>query len=61
LPAKAIRSVMTENRLSGLALMKIHRDYCEKLLCLDKMKELVQKFAQLNLRRMSLSFVLDDR
>ena len=56
----SIRSVMTGNRLSGLALMKVHRDYCEKLLCPDKMQDLVHKFTQLHPRRMTLSFLMDD-
>ena len=56
----SIRSTMTGNRLSGLALMKVHRDYCEKLLCPDKGKNLIQKFVQLHPRRMTLSSILVD-
>ena len=49
-----IRSTMTGSRLSGLAVMKVHREYCDKLLCPDKLQQLVQKFSQLHPRRMTL-------
>ena len=55
-----LRSTMSERRLSGLALMKIHRDYCEKLSNSERISELVKKFSEMHPRRMSLSFMLSD-
>ena len=54
------RSTMPEKRLSGLALMKIHRDYCVELSSPERIKELVQKFSEMHPRRMSLPFLLSD-
>ena len=54
------RSTMTDSRLSGLALMKINRDRCNKLVSAEKMEELVRLFIQLHPRRMKLSFMLAD-
>ena len=55
------RSAMSDDRLSGLALMKINQDRCEKLqYSPDKMKQLVKLFAQAHPRRMKLPFVLAD-
>ena len=55
------RSTMTEERLSGLALMKINRKYCEKVYSSpQKMSMLVQQFHQLHPRRMKLPFILAD-
>ena len=52
---------MTEERLSGLALMKINRKYCEKVCSSpQKMRMLVQQFHQFYSRRMKLPFVLAD-
>ena len=51
---------MTNNRLSGLALMKMNREHCNKLTSAEKMKELVKSFAQLHPRRMKLPFMLGD-
>ena len=56
----SIRSTMTNDRLSGLALMKINRECCNKLTSAEKMKELVKSFAQLHPRRMKLPFMLGD-
>ena len=56
----SIRSTMTNNRLSGLALMKINREHCNILTSVEKMKELVKSFAQLHPRRMKLPFILGD-
>ena len=53
------RSTMTDSRLSGLALMKINRDRCNKLSSAEKM-ELVRSFMQLHPKRMKLSFMLAD-
>lgn len=50
------RSTMTADRLSGLAIMKINRYYCDKL-CIA---ELVQSFLQMHPRRMKLPFILSD-
>ena len=55
-----LRSTMSERRLSGLALMKIHRDYCEKLSNTQRISELVKKFSEMHPRRMSLPFMLSD-
>ena len=55
------RSTMTNNRLSGLALMKINRNRCnELLLSEEKIKCIVKSFAQLHPRRMKLPFMLAD-
>jgi hypothetical protein len=55
------RSTMSENRLSGLALMKVHQNLCNKLeFDGNKMGELVKSFEQLHPRKMKLSFVLAD-
>ena len=54
------RSTMTNNRLSGLALMKINRDCCNELSSEEKIKDIVKSFAQLHPRRMKLSFMLAD-
>jgi len=40
------RSTMTNNRLTGLALMKINRDCCDELSSEDKVKDIVKSFAQ---------------
>ncbi len=49
------RSTMSGERLSGLALMKINRAYCELLHSSpDKLKELTKLFGQLHPRRMKL-------
>lgn len=57
----SLRSTMSNDRLSGLALMKINRERCEKLQhSQDRMKELVKCFAQAHPRRMKLPFVLAD-
>ena len=42
------RSTISAKRFSGLALMKIHRDYCVELLSPERIKELVQKFSEKN-------------
>lgn len=54
------RSTMSEKRLSGLALMKIHRELCMELSNPDRVTELVQKFSEMHPRRMSLSFMLSE-
>ena len=41
-------STMTDSRLSGLALMKINRDRCNKLTSAERMEELVRSFTQLH-------------
>ena len=52
---------MSAERLSGLALMKINREHCERLQnSASEMKELVRLFSQANPRRMKLPFVLSD-
>ena len=56
----AHRSTMTSKRLSGLALMKINRDICERLHDDSEMKDLVQRFKELHPRRLQLPFVLSD-
>ena len=57
----AYRSTMTADRLSGMALMKINRPYCEMLQqSPSKLKELVQSFKQLHPRRMKLPFIIAD-
>ena len=53
-------STMTGTRLTGLAVMKIYRDFCNKLLTPTKMQELVDSFIQLHPKRMTLSFLLSD-
>ena len=51
---------MCADRLSGLALMKINHERCQQLQdSPEKIKQLVKLFAQANLRRMRLPFVLD--
>lgn len=53
------RSAMCEERLSGLALMKINRDLCDKLVSNEgKMAEMVKSFEQLHPRRMKLAYIL---
>ena len=54
------RSTMSAKRLSGLALMKIHRDYCVELSSPERMKKLVHKFSAMHPRRMTLPFLLTD-
>ena len=54
------RSTMTNNRLSGLALMKINLDYCYEVSSEEKIKELVKSSSQLHLRRAKLPFMLAD-
>ena len=54
------RSTTTSQRLSGLALMKINRAYCEKLHNSSIMKDLIKEFHQLHPRRMKLGFMLVD-
>ena len=54
------RSTMTDKRLSGLALMRINRDRCNKMTSAEKMKDLVRSFAQLHPSWMKLSFMLAD-
>ena len=56
----ACRSTMTGTRPTGLALMKINHNFCNKLLTPTKMQELVDSFIQLHPRRMTLSFLLSD-
>ena len=56
----ARRATMSESRLSALALMKMNRDHCNKLLSEENMRELVKTFAQLHPRRMKLPFMLQD-
>ena len=56
----ARRATMSQSRLSGLALMKINRDRCNKLLSEENMRELVKTFVQLHPRRMKLPFMLQD-
>ena len=54
-------STMTSDRLSGLAMMKINREQCQQLQdSPDKLSQMVGMFAQANLRRMKLPFVLID-
>jgi len=50
------RSTMVADRLSGLAIMKINRHYCDKL-C---MAELVKSFMERHPRRIKLPFILSD-
>ena len=56
----ARRATMSQSRLSGLTLMKINRDRCNKLLSEENMRELVKTFVQLHPRRMKLPFMLQD-
>ena len=51
---------MTNNRLSGLALMKINQDCCNELPSEEKIKDIVKSFAKLHPRRMKLTFMLAD-
>ena len=50
------RSTMIADRLSGLAIIKINRQYCDKL----SIAELVQSFMQNHPRRIKLPFLLSD-
>ena len=50
---------MSESRLSALALMKINRDRCTKLVSEENIK-MVKSFMQLHPRRTRLSFMLQD-
>lgn len=54
------RSTMSAMRLSGLALMKIHRQYCAELSSPERIKELVQKFNEMHPRRITRPFLLID-
>ena len=55
-------STMTEERLSGLALMKINHKYCKKFYSSpEKMRMLVQQFHQLHPHRMKLALILADQ
>ena len=55
------RSTMSSERLSGLAMIKINRERCQRLQnSPEKITELVKLFAQANPRRMKLPFVLGD-
>ena len=45
---------------SGLALMKINCDHCNKMTTAEKMTKLVESFVRLHPRRMKLSFILAD-
>ena len=57
----SLRSTMTDNRLNGLAIMKINRELCEKIhKSPEKMRVLVKSFAMLHPRRMKLPFLLAD-
>ena len=57
----SLRSTMSSERLSGLALMKINRERCQQLHdSPEVLSELVGMFAQANPRRMKLPFVLCD-
>ena len=56
----ARRSVMTESRLSGLALMKLNRERCNSLSSEGRIKEVVRRFAQAYPRRIKLPFMLTD-
>ena len=58
----SIRATMNDERLNGLALMKINRGRCENIQrSEDKVRELVQSFARLHPRRMKLPFILADQ
>ena len=54
------RSIMTNNRLGGLALMNINRGYCNELSSEEKIKNIVKLFAQLDPKRIKLPFILSD-
>ncbi len=54
------RSTTSAIRLSGLSLIKMNRDICDKLNSPSQMKALVQQFYQLHPRRMKLPFMLVD-
>ena len=56
----SLRSTMTNNRLTGLFLMKINRDSCRVLSSTPKIQEVVKSFSQLQPRRMKLPFMLAD-
>ena len=57
----SLRSTMTDNRLNGLAIMKINRELCEKIhKSPERMRVLVKSFAMLHPRRMKLPFLLAD-
>lgn len=55
----SLHSTMSGHRLSGFPLMKINRDFCEKLSSPGN-KKLVETFGQLHPRKMKLPFVLAD-
>lgn len=53
------RSTMCGERLSGLALMKINRDLCDKLFSSQgKMEEMLKSFELTHPRRMRLAYIL---
>ena len=55
------RSTMYADRPSGLALIKINRSRCEKILkSQSQLSKLVEEFGKLHPRRMKLPFVLGD-
>ena len=56
----ARRSAMTETRLSGLALMKLNRERCNRLLSDGRITEMVKRFVQMHPRRIKLPFMLND-
>ncbi len=51
-----LRATTTDNRLNGLAIMKLNRDKCDKI----QLQHLVKSFSMLHPRRMKLPFLLDD-
>ena len=53
------RSMMTENRLSGLALMKMNWSICDHL-AQTRINELIQMFKELYPRRLRLPYLLSD-
>ena len=55
------RSTTSAHRLSGLALMKINREKCNRISTSStEMKALVLSFHQMHPRRMKLPFMLED-
>ena len=57
----AHRSTTTATRLSGLALMKINREKCDKIYSSQsELASLVLTFSQVHSRRMKLPFILAD-
>ena len=56
----ARRSAMTETRLSGLALMKLNRERCNRLSSDGRITEMVKRFVQMHPRRIKLPFMLND-